>query len=95
MCWTKCNLAGVRRVYLKDKKIPHFNCCQRGVRIRGNDKQRLFFKYRNTNTLNKWGKITGIYSFENDTKQQTKAREVIINDIPEHLALCTAELDNK
>lgn len=28
-------------------------------------------------------------------KQQTKAREVIINDIPEHLALHTAELDNK
>lgn len=45
--------------------------------------------------LNKWGKITGIYSSENDIKQQTKAREVIINDIPEHLALCTAELDNK
>lgn len=45
--------------------------------------------------LNKWGNITGSYSSENDTKQQTKAREVIINDIPTHLALGTAELDNK
>lgn len=45
--------------------------------------------------LNKCGKIAGIYSSENDTKQQTKAREVIINDIPEHLALCTAESHNK
>lgn len=43
--------------------------------------------------LNECGK-PGIYSSENDTKQQTKAREVIINT-PEHLALCTAELDNK
>lgn len=28
-------------------------------------------------------------------KQQTKAREVISNDIPEHLGLHTAELDNE
>lgn len=34
-----------------------------------NDKQRLFEKYKNANMLNKWGKITGIYSSANDTKQ--------------------------
>lgn len=53
-----------------------------------------FFKYSNANRLKECVK-TGIYSTEMVTKQQTKAREVIINDIPEHLALCTAELDNK
>lgn len=38
---------------------------------------------------------TAIYLTEKDTKQQTKAGEVIINDIPEHLALDAAQLDNK
>lgn len=38
---------------------------------------------------------TVIYLTKKDIKQQTKAREVIINDIPEHLGLHTAELDNE
>lgn len=38
---------------------------------------------------------TAIYLSKKDIMQQTKAREVIINDIPEYLALHTAELENK
>lgn len=38
---------------------------------------------------------TAIYLTKKDIKQQTKTREGIINDIPEHLGLRTAELDNE
>lgn len=55
---------------------------------------KALLKYRTANMLNGCGK-PGLYPTENDTKQQTKAREVIINDTSEHLALCRAELDNK
>lgn len=38
---------------------------------------------------------TAVYLNKKDIKQQTKARELIINDIPEHLGSHTAELDNE
>lgn len=44
--------------------------------------------------LHEWEK-TVIYLTKKAIKQQTKAREVIINDIPEHLGSHTAELDNE